>query len=39
MLKLIYIDNGPKTVRLFINQTRSLDFDSALSIQSIQDLE
>ncbi len=32
-------DNGPNKVRLFINQTRSLDFDSALSCPSVQDLE
>ena len=37
--KLINIDNGPKKVRIFINQTRSLDFDSAVSAPSIQDLE
>lgn len=32
-------DNGPKNVRIFINQTRSLDFDSALSIPAIQEIE
>lgn len=32
-------DNGPKNIRIFINQTRSLDFDSAQSIQSVQDFE
>ena len=32
-------ENGPKNVRLFINQTRTLDFDGASSNQSIQDLE
>lgn len=32
-------DNGPKNVRLFINQTKTLDFDSAQNCQSIQDIE
>lgn len=32
-------DNGPKNIRLFINQTKTLDFDSALNCQSVQDLE
>lgn len=29
---------GPKNVRLFINQPRTLDFDQAESMQSVQDL-
>jgi hypothetical protein len=32
-------DNGPKKVKLFINQTRTLDFDSAESCQAIQEFE
>lgn len=32
-------ENGPKNIRLFINQTRTLDFDSAEKNQSVQDLE
>ena len=32
-------DNGPKTVRMFINQPNSLDFDGAEKMTSIQDLE
>ncbi|KAG1651675.1 Thioredoxin-like protein 1 [Nymphon striatum] len=31
-------DKGPKNVRLFINQPRTLDFDQADSITSVQDL-
>jgi hypothetical protein len=34
-----YEDNGPKDVKLFINQTRTLDFDSAENFQPIQALE
>jgi hypothetical protein len=34
-----YQDNGPKDVKLFINQTRTLDFDSAENFQPIQALE
>lgn len=33
------LDNGPKNVRLFINQPRTLDFDQAGSMESVQDLE
>lgn len=33
------VDNGPKNVRLFINQTKTLDFDSAQNCQAVQDLE
>ncbi|XP_014215988.1 thioredoxin-like protein 1 [Copidosoma floridanum] len=32
-------DKGPKTMKLFINQPRTIDFDMALSNTSIQDLE
>ena len=32
-------DNGPKTVRIFINQPNNLDFDGAKNMTSTQDLE
>jgi hypothetical protein len=32
-------DKGPKTIRIFINQPRTLDFDLADSYTSVQDLE
>ncbi|ODN02890.1 Thioredoxin-like protein 1 [Orchesella cincta] len=32
-------DNGPKTLRLFINQPKTLDFDAAGGMNSIQDIE
>jgi len=32
-------DQGPKTVKLFINQPKSLDFDSAESMGAVQTLE
>jgi thioredoxin len=32
-------DNGPKLVKLFINQTRTLDFDSAERMEPVQLLE
>lgn len=32
-------DNGPKDVKIFINQTRTLDFDTATSNQAVQALE
>lgn len=32
-------DNGPKNIRIFLNQTKTLDFDSAQTCQSVQDLE
>lgn len=32
-------DNGPKHVRIFINQPRTLDFDLADGYTSVQDLE
>jgi len=32
-------DKGPKIVKLFINQPRTLDFDSAESMESVQQLE
>lgn len=32
-------DKGPKFIRLFINQPRTLDFDSADNCYSVQDLE
>jgi len=32
-------DKGPKTVRVFINQPNTLDFDKATSMTSTQDLE
>jgi hypothetical protein len=31
-------DQGPKTVRLFINQPRTIDFDSAESTQPTQEV-
>ncbi|XP_053975218.1 thioredoxin-like protein 1 [Hylaeus anthracinus] len=33
------IDKGPKTIKLYINQPRTIDFDMADSNTSIQDLE
>lgn len=32
-------DKGPKTIRIFINQPRTLDFDLADSYTCVQDLE
>jgi thioredoxin len=32
-------ENGPKTVKLFINQPKTLDFDSADSMESVQTLD
>jgi len=32
-------DNGPKTVKIFINQPKTLDFDSADSMDAVQTLE
>ncbi|CAH1163798.1 unnamed protein product [Phaedon cochleariae] len=32
-------DKGPKTIRIFINQPRTLDFDLADSYTSVQDME
>jgi thioredoxin len=32
-------ENGPKNVRLFINQPRTLDFDQAGSMEAVQELE
>lgn len=32
-------DHGPKLVKLFINQTRTLDFDSAENMEPVQQLE
>ena len=32
-------DQGPKTMRLFINQPRTLDFDQASSMEAVQELE
>lgn len=32
-------DKGPKNIRIFINQPRTLDFDLADSYTSVQDLE
>lgn len=32
-------DKGPKTLKLFINQPKTLDFDSATSNQAVQQLE
>lgn len=32
-------DKGPKSVKVFINQPRTLDFDQAAGNASIQDLE
>lgn len=32
-------DKGPKTVKLFINQPRTLDFDQAAGNSSVQELE
>lgn len=31
-------DKGPKTLRLFINQPNTLDFDTACSNQAVQDI-
>jgi hypothetical protein len=32
-------DKGPKTIKLFINQPRTLDFDMADSYQAIQEIQ
>lgn len=32
-------DKGPKTIKLFINQPRTLDFDMADSYQAVQELQ
>jgi thiol-disulfide isomerase/thioredoxin len=32
-------DKGPKNLRLFINQPRTLDFDQCSSMESVQDIE
>lgn len=32
-------DKGPKNIKIFINQPRTIDFDMAVSNTSIQDLE
>jgi hypothetical protein len=32
-------DHGPNKVRLFLNQTRSLDFEEALTCPAVQELE
>lgn len=32
-------ESGPRNIRLFINQPRMLDFDSADSFQAVQELE
>src|SRR5699024_1174881 len=32
-------ENGPKSVKLFINQPRTLDFDQASSMEPVQKLE
>lgn len=32
-------DKGPKKLKIFINQPRTLDFDSAVSNQPVQELE
>lgn len=36
---VLIADKGPKTVKIFINQPRTLDFDSAESMASVQTLE
>ncbi|KAK9883962.1 hypothetical protein WA026_004899 [Henosepilachna vigintioctopunctata] len=33
------VEKGPKNIRIFINQPRTLDFDQASSFNSVQDLE
>ena len=35
-LKYFYVDNGPKVVKIFINQPGSLDFDKADSMEPNQ---
>lgn len=32
-------DKGPKTIKLFINQPRTLDFDMADAYQAVQELQ
>ena len=34
-----FTDKGPKTLKLFINQPRTLDFDTAETMEPIQTLE
>jgi hypothetical protein len=31
-------DNGPKTIKLFINQPKTLDFDSASGMTPVQEI-
>lgn len=32
-------ENGPKTVKMFLNQSRTLDFESAEHMEPVQELQ